>query len=69
MDRDPVQSDNLAEVGYCADTMVLEIAFHNGSVYQYFDVSEAAFLELMQAESMGKHFNAHIRPNYRYSQA
>ena len=38
MDREPVQSTNLAEVGYCADTMVLEIAFHNGSVYQYFDV-------------------------------
>ena len=68
MDRDPVQSRSLAEVGYCPDTMVLEIAFHNGSVYQYFDVSETAFLELTHAESIGRHFNAHIRPNYRCSQ-
>lgn len=67
MDREPVQSTNLAEVGYCADTMVLEIAFHNGSVYQYFDVSEAVFLELMQAESVGKYFIANIREAYRYT--
>lgn len=67
MDRDPVQSGNLAEVGYCADTMVLEIAFHKGSVYQYFDVSEAVYLELMHAESVGKYFNANIRKSYRYT--
>lgn len=67
MNRDPVQSTNLAEVGYCADTMVLEVAFHDGSVYQYFDVSEAVFLELMRAESVGRYFSANIREAYRYT--
>ena len=67
MDRVPVQSETLAEVGYCAETMVLEIAFHNGSVYHYFDVSESVYLELMQTESAGKYFNANIREAYRYT--
>ena len=68
MDRHAVQSQNLAEVGYCADTMVLEVAFHSGRVYQYFDVSESVYFELMRAESVGKYFNAHIRRAYRYAQ-
>ena len=35
MQRTPVDSTNLASVGYDADTKMLEVEFHGGSAYQY----------------------------------
>lgn len=66
MDRVPVQSSNIAEVGYDPATMTLEVAFHNGTVYQYFDVPEPLYQELLRAESVGKFLNTQIKNNYRY---
>ena len=66
MDRIPVQSSNVAEVGYDRDSMVLEILFHSGSVYQHFDVPEGLFREMLQADSVGRFFNQQIRNSYRY---
>lgn len=69
MIRTTVNSSNVAEVGYEAATMTLEVAFCNGTVYQYFDVPEAVYKELMRAESIGKFLNAHIKNSYRYAKA
>ena len=66
MERIPVQSSNVAEVGYEKDSMVLEVLFHSGSAYQYFDVPEALFSEMLQAESIGRFLNEHIKDSYRY---
>ena len=38
MNRVPVQSSNLASVGYDSGNMVIEIEFHSGRIYQYFNV-------------------------------
>lgn len=67
MDRIPVNSSTVAEVGYDTVTMTLEVAFQNGTVYQYFDVPENVYHELMSAESVGKFLHAHIKNNYRYT--
>lgn len=66
MIRQPVVSSNVAEIGYDAATMTLEVAFKNGTVYQYFDVPESLYQELMRAESVGKVLNAQIKNSYRY---
>lgn len=66
MDRVPVQSSNVAEVGYDTATMTLEVAFRNGTVYQYFDIPEVLYQELLHAESVGKFLNTQIKNNYRY---
>lgn len=66
MDRTPVSSKNLASVGYESISMVLEIEFVGGRIYQYFDVPESEFQQLMRAESHGKYFNANIRNTHRY---
>ena len=66
MDRVPVQSSNVAEVGYDPTTMTLEVAFRNGTVYQYFDIPEILYQELLHAESVGKFLNTQIKNNYRY---
>lgn len=38
MNRQTVNSSNLASVGYDEATSTLEIEFLNNSIYQYFDV-------------------------------
>lgn len=67
MDRTPVTSSNVAEVGYDPTTMTLEIAFHNSTVYQYFDVPEIVYQEFMRTDSKGTFLHANIKRNYRYT--
>lgn len=69
MQRDPVSSSNIAEVGYDAPSMTLEIAFSDGGVYQYFEVPETVYQEFMRASSKGKFFHANIKDSYRYQKA
>ena len=68
MDRVPVSSTDLAEVGYDPGSMTLEFLFIKGGLYQYFDVPEAVFQELLQADSKGRYLNQNIKKNYRYAQ-
>ncbi len=66
MKRTPVSSSNLASVGYEVSTSILEIEFHGGSVYQYYNVPERVYYELLGAVSKGKYFHRHIRDRYSY---
>jgi hypothetical protein len=66
MERKAVESSNLASVGYDEHEEILEIEFQHGGVYQYFDVPKKVYEELMNAESHGKYFSAHIRNEYHY---
>lgn len=66
MERKAVESSNLASVGYDEREEILEIEFQHGAVYQYFDVPKKVYEELMNAESHGKYFSAHIRNEYYY---
>ena len=65
MERTAVSSSNLASVGYDVDSLTLEIEFLNGSVYQYYDVPEGVFEELLNASSVGSYFSHNIRNNYQ----
>ena len=56
----------LASVGYDATTQTLELEFDNGAVYQYFDVPQTAYQELMDADSLGSHFRWAIDGAYAY---
>lgn len=67
MDRIPVVSSNVASVGYDTDSSTLEIEFNNGTVYQYFDVSEHVYDSLVAADSVGSYLAMHIKGTYRYS--
>lgn len=66
MDRIPVSSSNIAAIGYDPATMTLEVEFLNGSVYQYLDVPEGEFMNLMGADSKGRYLNQFIKASYRY---
>ncbi|MGI6098892.1 MAG: KTSC domain-containing protein [Kiritimatiellia bacterium] len=69
MNRTPVTSSSIAAVGYDPSTMTLEIEFKHGAVYQYFDVPEAVYRELMNADSKGIYFNSMIRGAFRHAKA
>jgi hypothetical protein len=61
MKHTPVSSSNLASVGYDSVRQILEIAFHNGSIYQYFNVPHNTYEGLMQASSHGHYFDTFIK--------
>ncbi len=66
MNRQSVESSNLASVGYDAENEILEVEFKHGGVYQYFDVPLHVYEELMDADSHGVYFSANIRNDYNY---
>jgi hypothetical protein len=66
MHRQPVVSSNLASVGYDADSMILEVGFHNGSVYQYYSVPANVYQELMSASSHGSYLAHNVKGIYNY---
>lgn len=67
MIRETVKSSNLKFVGYSPEKQILEIEFHNGSVYQYEDVSKNTYQALLDAPSKGKYFNESIKGKFKFS--
>ena len=66
MNRQPVQSSNIRSVGYDATAQTLEIEFHSGGIYHYFEVPESVHLGLLAAPSKGTYFHERIEDRYRY---
>ena len=66
MERVPVESSNIASIGFDEDTNTLEIEFRNGGVYQYFDVPFAVYDGLIEADSKGQYLAQQIKGQYRY---
>lgn len=67
MERTPVSSSNVASVGYDDASSTLEVEFHSGAVYQYFDVPRSIFEMINQADSPGAVVNEQLRGVYRYA--
>lgn len=49
--RKPVSSSRISSVGW--DNNTLEIEFHNGAIYQYYNVTLAEFNSFMNSPSLG----------------
>lgn len=64
--RIPVASSNIASVGYNKEARILEIEFHHGAIYQYVDVPEKVFEELMSAPAKGSFFMNEIKGKFEY---
>ncbi len=63
-----VQSTNLAAVGYEASSLTLEVAFTNGTAYQYYAVPANVHQGLMAAPSKGAYLDQFVkRAGYRYA--
>lgn len=66
MIRQPVSSSNIKSVGYDLDSTLLEIEFHDGSIYQYNNVPQSVHTALMAAVSLGSFLHKNIRGKYSY---
>lgn len=67
MDRNYVASSNIASIGYDEPTQTLEVEFLNGMLYQYYNVPQALFDQLLQEGSKGRFLNMYIKNAYPYS--
>jgi KTSC domain len=66
MMRYKVNSSEFSSVGYDLSSSTLETEYQSGEVYQYFDVPKRLVLDMLEAESMGRFFNAHIRRKFPF---
>jgi hypothetical protein len=63
----PVVSSQIAAVGYDKDSQKLRVEFlKNGSLYQYDDVPEEVFNNLVAAPSVGGYFGTAVKGVYSY---
>ncbi|MBI1979887.1 MAG: KTSC domain-containing protein [Elusimicrobia bacterium] len=68
MDRVPVQSSNLASVGYDPTNSTLEVEFRHGGIFQYFGVPQYVYDGLLSASSKGTYFDQHVKKaGYSYT--
>jgi hypothetical protein len=65
MERVNVISGNINSVGYEESSNTLEIEFKSGSIYQYSNIPQEVYNELLQASSIGRYFIRNIRDTYR----
>ncbi len=62
MNRQSVSSSNIRSIGY--NNRVLEVEFNQGSIYQYRDVPETLYHDLMNASSHGSFFAKYIKNSF-----
>ena len=61
-----VKSSNIHSIGYDPKLCILQVEFFNSGIYQYYEVPENIFEQLMEADSKGKFFNRNIAIRYHY---
>lgn len=68
IERTPVSSSNVESIGYDEQTRTLEVAFLNGSVYQYDGVPHHIYEDMTYTVSFGHYLWAMIkRGGYSYT--
>jgi hypothetical protein len=57
----PVTSGHIKAIGYDPKSQTLRVQFKKGAVHDYAGVPVKKHADLIAAESIGQHFNKHIR--------
>ncbi len=76
MNRIPIESSNIASVGYDADTRTLEVEFRGSKnkpsrIYQYYDIPFYIYNDLLNGgfTSAGRYFReAVVKGGYKYQE-
>ena len=69
MERQYVSSSHIVSIGYDPTSMVLEVEFNTGAIYQYYDIPQSIYDGLMAADSHGTYLAAYVKTGgYRYAQ-
>lgn len=67
MERVSVSSSNIASVGHNESSQILEVEFLDGAVYEYYDVPEHVYQELITASSAGGYLAQRVKNVYSFS--
>jgi hypothetical protein len=59
----------IASYNYDAPSETLEVRYHSGKVYHYFNVPEKVCKEMRSTMVKGIWFNRHIKGKYRFTEA
>ena len=62
-----VVSSNIKAIGYDEATLTLRVTFHGDKSYDYMGVSSMAHMDLLNSESVGKHFHQNIKGVYEWN--
>jgi hypothetical protein len=66
MERSPVSSSNIKSIGYERTLMILEVEFKNGHIYQYMNVPNNIFQEIMNASSCGTYLHQNVMNRFGF---
>jgi len=66
MERKPVSSSNVAAIGYDVETEILEVEFLSGSVYEYRNVPQVVYEQLMNTSSIGSFISKELKNHYPF---
>ena len=62
------ESSTVKLTEYDFENQTLTVEFKNGNVYEYYKITYEDWRSLLDAESIGKHLNAHIKGKFDYKQ-
>ncbi|MCY4031008.1 MAG: KTSC domain-containing protein [Hyphomicrobiales bacterium] len=66
MDRQFVNSSDITSIGYDKPSKILEVEFHGSRIYQYENVPEGMYKDLMWVYDTDGFFNKEIKGVYGY---
>lgn len=66
MERASFDSSNITSGSYDPDSRTLEITFHHGKTYRYFDVEPETWQDLQEAPSAGSYHRKYIAGHYEH---
>lgn len=70
----PVESSNIEAVGFgpvgdvAPGLGILQVRFANQAIWNYYNVPESVYVELLAAESVGRYFAANVRGKFNDQQ-
>lgn len=64
MKRVALQSSSLRSLGYDPEQQILEVEFSSGALYRYEAVPPGVVQALLEADSLGRHFNQVFKPQH-----
>lgn len=62
--RQKVNSGLIVSLGYDQESRTLQIEFKTGSIWDYLDVPQDVYDELITSDSVGKYFLSNIKGKY-----
>lgn len=66
MERKPVESSQVASIGYDAAARLLEVEFKNSGVYQYKEVPQDLAEAFVRSDSIGRFLAQHIKGRFEH---